>query len=1340
MTRYPYDPTGKAVTNAFTEERILESNDNSDRIVMLSHAPFFGALEIFNGNSTTPLEEGVDFEYVYELSALKAALAADAPPVYCGVQFINPEISGNLVFNGNLLGGDFYDPLTEILDYLIKYINNPRSADYRSLNGVPALFPQKPSYSSWSDAKNKQYVASAVKDVNAAVEDDMQDLKGELEELTRLSNQLFIDIETFNYPGHIADTDPHDVTTAQLNAHPVGLEVPDTFLTYGLTLRQLIENIRSQGLSDNDIQLYIHRYLSKNVKGTFQFANGSTVISDSTGNTKLILSAAKIQLITQGGIVAAAGTDLSGSKYVEYVCGTNTLRVTTNGNKLGVDKLTLNGVALLTGRTIKQYQSEDVNGDPENVQLNVQSTNITFKGKGTPSSPLEGVLNIPKATKTVPGKVKLVSGTGAVADGVAATPDSGKPYNDGFNNMVPKTVLINNNPMSGTEIVLDKSDLNLASVDNTADLNKPLSTPQKTRTDALVAKNHKHDWSMLRIGQATRQAYGTVQIASTYSEVKDGQAVAPAVLKGLNDRLVELNKRFFGVMFRDTLEFTTVEAVTFNISGWTLNPTTAYRYFVARALDSAEGTFDGSIDLTKVSTNVWHYVGCGIEQSWALGAVHSTQPTNPLPQAKAVSTSAALMGTSGLKVGAKIRLRFSDDVVKVRARSSGKVSIWIDGNPVATALTDPSVEIELLPGVHVVAIQALCEDSSKPASVAFDISDGDSLVYNSSGDTRVGIIGAYMPPANNRFFIYGNVTLGKFQALAAPVAGDKLNTEMLYLGHVDTNDSAIVTSGGPIQFGQVIDFGQFKELQSHMQDPDAHGTVDINDPEYSPANVKVIGLENTEAYGVADKSVTSAPDVAMFTDAAGMVLRTQGTLVVAEGAATAAPLRVWIGVDGQSPYRWKNMANPQAGNRVTYDGSFMANESGVLEFVATAINGRHEVLSLYAIDIPADGQASIAFVNEVTPQPVALPFADIPRTNLISFVREEQTDVAASFNFPPHVDGNSVKKPRVLAIRYRYIPAEKRLNILISTVVDATRTEVHRFCSLVFDQDLSRFFEGPFVGYSSSAKAGYRLMGSLFDHSIAPQYLNRLNYHTGLIQSYIRGSELAAYAAKQNGMYRGNVAYYGVNDFALMELATQVIAAEQANGIVHECATYAVPHALWPKASRLLTQGRVPQVAYEMLNVGDTSLSSYGLGYISRRGFVMIAYKPELLTNAKSVAMAISGQGSISAIIDGVNVFATEQAGKAGTVTANANIVANTETKGVFSLICRPTAAAPTPFVKARFTITYNDNSTKTFVVNNTDWFVAEYGDIPTIAMQNPWNLTQRNWEFAIQQVALEKE
>ncbi|ANZ49014.1 virion structural protein [Erwinia phage vB_EamM_EarlPhillipIV] len=1340
MTRYPYDPTGKATTNVFTEERILESNENTDRVIMLSHAPFFGALQIFNGNSTTPLDEGSDYEYVYELSALKASLATDAPPVYCGVQFINPEISGNLVFNGNLLGGDFYDPLTEILDYLIKYINNPRSASYRSLNGVPALFPQKPSYTSWADAKNKQYTASAVDDVAAAVDADVQDLKTDLQALTRQANQLFTDIEAFNYPAHIAATDPHSVTPTQLNAHPVGLEVPDTFLAYGKNLRELIENIRSQGLSDADIQLYLHRYLSKNVKGTFQFADGATVIADSTNTTKLILSAAKIQLITQGGIVAAAGTDLSGAKYVEYVCGTNTLRVTTNGTALGVDKLTLNGVALLTGRTVKKYQSKDVNGDPENVQINISSTNMTFKGKGTPSAPLEADLNIPKATKALPGKVKLVTGPGAVADGVAATPASGKPYNDGFNDMVPKTLLINNKPMSGAGITLDKGDLNLGSVDNTADLNKPLSTPQKARTDALVAKDHKHDWSMLQIGQATRMAYGTVKIASQLSEVEDGQAVAPAVLKALNDRLADINKRFFGVMYKDTLEFTTVESVTFNVSGWNLTPTTAYRYFVARALDSAEGTFDGVVNLAAVPSGTWYYTACGIENNWNAGVVHNTQPANPLPQAVAVSTANNRLGGANVRLAAKVRLRFTDDIIKIRVRSAGKVSIWVDENPVIEAATDPNVEIELLPGVHAIAILSLCEDTTKPASIAFDVMDGATPVYNSSAATKVGTIANNLPTANMRFFIYGNVTLGKFQAVGAPVPSDSLNTEMLYLGYVDTNATAVITSGGPIQFNQVIDFGQFRELQEHIADQRAHGGIDTTASDYSPADVKVPGLEITEPYGVADKSVTSTPSVAMFSNTAGMALRTQGTLVVAEGAAAAGGLRVWVGVKGQSPYRWKNMANPQAKRQVTYDGSFMSNESGILEFVAAPVNGKHEVLSLFAIDIAAKAQASIAFVNEVTPQPVALPYVEIPRTNLVPFVRAEDVEVAASFNFPTHVDGTSIKKPRVLATRYRYIPAEKRLNILIGVVDDDTRVEVHRFCSLVFEQDISRFFEGPYVGYASSSKLGYRIMGSIFDCSIPTEYLSRLNYHTGLIKSYIRGSELSAYAAKKNGLQRGRVGFFLGSEMADVDIATQVILTEETTNILRDTASYAVPHGLWTTGSRESTFGVTPVLTDDFLNPGTDAGTAIGLANLNRRGYAATHIEPGLLTNAKTVSVNLAGQGVLSAWVDGLQVAKSNQAGAVGNATATINYVPSANFKGYFTVTTEPTAGALTCFVKAKFIITYNDNTTKTLETNVANWYAYEFGKIPMIAMQNPWNLTQRNWDFVVTQLNLEKE
>lgn len=1338
MTRYPYDPTGKADTNAFTEERILESNENTNRVVMLTHAPFFGSLEILNGNSTTPLVEGTDYEYVYELSALKNALALDAPPVYCGVQFINPEISGSLQFTGHLLGGSFYDPLTEILDYLIKYINNPRQADYRSLTGVPALFPQKPSYVSWADTKNKQYLASAVDDVREAMDTETQDLSADLKEMSQLADQLYADIEAFNYPAHIAAKNPHVLTATQLNAHPVGLEVPDTVLSFGLTLRQLIENIRSQGLSDADIQLYMHRYPSKNVKGTFFFADGSAVIADASGNTKLILGSTKIQLITQGSIVAAAGTDLSGAKYVEYVCGTNTLRVTTNGDKLGIDKLTLNGKPLLTARGIKKYQSKDENGDPENVQINIQSTNIDFTGKGTPSAPLKGTLRTPKATKTTDGVVTLKAAAGAGVDGEAIIPAAAKPYNDGFNDMVPKTLLINNKPISGTGITLDKSDLNLSDVDNTPDLAKPLSTPQKTRTDALVDKNHHHDWSMLQIGQATEQDYGTVMIAKTLDEVKDGQAVAPVVLKGLSDRLALINKRFSNVMFRDTLEFTTIGASTFNVNGWVLSPLADVRYFIAKTLDASEGTIDGTVDLSKVSSEEWYLPYCGIERSWKTGVVHNVTLANPLPQAKAISTSATLMGSGGLRLVSRVRIKCAEDVLRVRVRSASLVSVWIDDVVAATVTTDPDVTMEVVPNkVHVISVMALCEDPSKPASFAYDVTDGSTLVYNSSATTKLGQLDAYLPPTNNRFFLYANVILGKFQALGAPRQDTNVNSEMLYVGHVDTDDIGVVTDGGPLSFGQVIDFGDFRELDVHEADVNAHAASDENDPDYNPGDVKVVGLESTKPYGVASKAVVATPDVAVFSNAAGMTLRTQGTLVVAEGSV-AAPLRVWVGIDGQSPFRWKNMANPYESNKVTFDGSIMFNDTGILEFVAQALNGRHEVLSLYSLDNLDAATASVAFVNEVTPQPVAMAYSDIPRTSLIPFTVKERGAVAGAVNLPSFVDGTAVKRPPLLILRYRYVPAEKRFTYILSMIDPITRAESHQMNSLVFEQDLTRFFEAAYVGYSSGSKTGYRIMGSLFDSGIAQGNLAKVNYHKGLLRSYLRGSELQKYAQKNNGLQLGLVNMFHENGTFEIDMATQVIVQEPGTNLINETTSYAVPHAMW-RQSRPTVKGRDSATVFDYQNPGS-AVRAIAPAPIWQSGMAALLIAPELMQNAKSVNVSVTGRGTIAAWIDGTQYINVTQTTFSGAATASKAVPTGSETTGHFNIVILPTAAGENTFVEATFIITYNDGSTATVTTNDARWRVAEYGKLRATAMRNPYNLTQRNWEYVLGLVALEKD
>ena len=131
MYSYPYDPTGKAASNRFHEEHIVTSDEKNERVIRLEHAPFFRPLTITYGNSDSPLTEGVDFEYAYELVELDDCVAG---PVFMGVNLINPLVIGSVRFEGNHLGGTFYAPYFEMMDDLIKHLNNPVSASWLSFD------------------------------------------------------------------------------------------------------------------------------------------------------------------------------------------------------------------------------------------------------------------------------------------------------------------------------------------------------------------------------------------------------------------------------------------------------------------------------------------------------------------------------------------------------------------------------------------------------------------------------------------------------------------------------------------------------------------------------------------------------------------------------------------------------------------------------------------------------------------------------------------------------------------------------------------------------------------------------------------------------------------------------------------------------------------------------------------------------------------------------------------------------------------------------------------------------------------------------------------------------
>ncbi|MHC1821777.1 hypothetical protein, partial [Escherichia coli] len=304
MKAYPYDPRGTKTENHFLEERIIGSENNNDRVVILDHRPFFEDLVVRQPGSTTPLSRGVDYELQYQLTELDDSVAAN---VYCGVHLINPSIKGIVTFEGQMLGGTFYDPFVDMLDELVKYLNNPVSADWLLLDGRPSLYPATPAATSWADLLNKKYLASAIHDIELKTDDANQLIKDKLAEVKALVAALGKEIEAFNYPAHIVATNPHETTSAQINAHPVNLKTPDTFMAYGLKLKALTDELKAFRLPQSVIDTYISHWISSEVRGVFNctVSGNRAQFRSKNGESEIIFANDGFTLKSNGSVVLA---------------------------------------------------------------------------------------------------------------------------------------------------------------------------------------------------------------------------------------------------------------------------------------------------------------------------------------------------------------------------------------------------------------------------------------------------------------------------------------------------------------------------------------------------------------------------------------------------------------------------------------------------------------------------------------------------------------------------------------------------------------------------------------------------------------------------------------------------------------------------------------------------------------------------------------------------------------------------------------------------------------------------------------------------------------------------
>lgn len=1141
MKAYPYDPRGTKTENHFLEERIIGSENNNDRVVILDHRPFFEDLVVRQPGSTTPLSRGVDYELQYQLTELDDSVAAN---VYCGVHLINPSIKGIVTFEGQMLGGTFYDPFVDMLDELVKYLNNPVSADWLLLDGRPSLYPATPAATSWADLLNKKYLASAIHDVELKTDDANQLIKDKLAEVKALVTALGKEIEAFNYPAHIAATNPHETTSAQINAHPVNLKTPDTFMAYGLKLKALTDELKAFRLPQSVIDTYISHWISSEVRGVFNctVSGNRAQFRSKNGESEIIFANDGFTLKSNGSVVLAVG-HLEGTgagRYINWRAGKNTLRIESTGDALGMNKLTLNGNPLLTTTALMEYQQDpDAGGsggsDPDDSKVYIEGRNgISFTGKGSRADPIVGTIDPTKATTAEKGVVKLKTGKGTETVGVAATPASLTPYSTDLSGYVTKTTMINGKPMNDGSRTITKADLGLGQADNTADLDKPLSTALNASVSGLADVGHHHDWSELGIYKASQTIYGIGRYATNQNGLVENRAVVPNILKELSARLDVVAAAIANAKEGTVTDFAAVKGADwrFNSQGTSIS-VQDLKYFYLLDGTKGDSTVTGAIDLQTTPMFNWFSPNNQLELTWPTGKVSNGTGINwtgieepPLMgfQSVAVGKTATQMGDqSVVTVLAKTRVRAYQSKLWVYAAGGGPVTVYINGVLAASgesplvAVYETSSDIEN----YTVAVKAECSDTAKSAAVQFEVYDGDYPVYFSGPETRVELLQEFVTThVGIRHYLYVNMLTGSLYSRAEPIQSIAVDPERGYIGYVDIvagENYANKTVG----FETTFDFGKSAEVSEHIATRKAHGLSSVDWALTDNPRLPLLNRAIAEPRACIFRKALATGTGDVFH------LVSRGLYTYAHNQNVKSSLQYVVIPEGATPYCWFTPFNPKENNAPTFEGSFafdVDDVGGTQALTAapdlvlcTSTQGASVKRRYVRIDLTAKacklGIGSRS-VSDVT---------DIP------LVMEESGETAVNATFKDVLFNGEETNPAILdligwgatrdkisanhaprgMIRYRYNVSTRVLRLALSFSQFGTTTVKQRQLEIQFPFDLVDYFTGDGIGLSFkelSAKCRVTISHALIDPVTNNINIDKYHYLRSLFESYLDSS------------------------------------------------------------------------------------------------------------------------------------------------------------------------------------------------------------------------------------------
>lgn len=549
MLQYPYNPAGTDATCVVRERIALSSNNNTYRCIVPELAPFFKVgLKVTKHPGAAPLREGKDYRLGGRYNDVDMIANSE---LYGVIEFINPEVLGEIEIEYSTIGGNFTQANNKILTYLVNYLIDPAVTHWQSILDRVTDFPMVDHRQHWADFVNKQYIANSIDGIEQAIrnkssQNDTLSVAYLNNRITQLEN--IVNGSRFNE--HIASlANPHKTTYAKVHALGANDSAVDAFKAYATTLKELADYINAAGLTQAELDEFMLKEGDNLIGNTLILKEGKAKIRSSGVTSEISLTDAGAVITCKGALKAGGDRNRnSPGKLALFKAGRNVLRVRSVGPGTDHDELTINDVVIIHIGNIRRY----IKGiDFGNVYVTTgATTSAIMSGDGTAGKKLKVDVVYPVAANAVKGIGVIVQGYGDNEEAWGTAKALADLVSD-LTGYVPVTRTINGHPLSA-DVILAADDFGLELTNNTTDAEKPISTQQAQLLSQYSAIVHQHTLAEVAIENASTTVTG---VSLLYPDVLGSQsgAVAPGVYKAALDSLAKQAELLGNMIDRDSL-------------------------------------------------------------------------------------------------------------------------------------------------------------------------------------------------------------------------------------------------------------------------------------------------------------------------------------------------------------------------------------------------------------------------------------------------------------------------------------------------------------------------------------------------------------------------------------------------------------------------------------------------------------------------------------------------------------------------------------------------------------------------------------------------------------------